>query len=156
LSSYHVEEGALDEDDPRNIQIIETEGEREVEGPSLELEVFVAPIKVNKVNIGTTNNPKMEIIGDDWDEQTVERIIDLLWEYSDMFPMTFTEMIGIAGELREMNIPLNPEVRPVRKRPYRLNLVYKQKVKAEIDRMLEYGIIEPVEESKWISPMVVQ
>jgi hypothetical protein len=37
-----------------------------------------------------------------------------------------------------------------------LNPIYKQKVKDEIDRMLEAGIIEPVEESKWISPMVVQ
>ena len=29
-------------------------------------------------------------------------------------------------------------------------------MKAEIDRMLDVGIIEPVEESEWISPMVVQ
>jgi hypothetical protein len=29
-------------------------------------------------------------------------------------------------------------------------------VKVEIDKMLEVGIIEPVEESEWISPMVVQ
>jgi hypothetical protein len=36
LSCYHVEEEAPDEDDPRNIHIIEVEGEREVEGPSLE------------------------------------------------------------------------------------------------------------------------
>jgi hypothetical protein len=34
--------------------------------------------------------------------------------------------------------------------------VYKQKVKEEIDRMLEAGTIELVEESEWISPMVVQ
>jgi hypothetical protein len=34
--------------------------------------------------------------------------------------------------------------------------VYKKKVKEEIGIMLEAGIIETVEESKWISPMVVQ
>jgi hypothetical protein len=45
-----------------------------VEGPSLESEAFVAPIKVKKVNIGTEENPKMESIGDYWDEQTLERI----------------------------------------------------------------------------------
>jgi hypothetical protein len=65
-------------------------------------------------------------------------------------------MKGIAGELGEMKIPLKPETRPFRKIPYSLNPVYKKKVKAEIDRILEAGIIEPVEESKWISPMVVQ
>jgi hypothetical protein len=37
-----------------------------------------------------------------------------------------------------------------------MNPIYKQKVKAKIDRMLEARIIEPVEESEWISPMVVQ
>ena len=29
-------------------------------------------------------------------------------------------------------------------------------MKAKIDRMLDAGIIEPIAESKWISPMVVQ
>jgi hypothetical protein len=37
-----------------------------------------------------------------------------------------------------------------------LNPKYKEKEKIELDRMLEAGIIEPVKESKWISPMVVQ
>jgi hypothetical protein len=65
-------------------------------------------------------------------------------------------MKDIEGELGEMNIPLKLEARPVRQRPYRPNPIYKQKVKEKIDRMLEAGIIEPIEESEWISPMVVQ
>jgi hypothetical protein len=36
LSFYHVEEEAPNEEDPHNIQITETEGEREVEGPYLD------------------------------------------------------------------------------------------------------------------------
>jgi hypothetical protein len=55
-----------------------------------------------------------------------------------------------------MNIPLKPEARPIRQRPYKLNPVYKKKVKEEIYRMFEDCIIELVEESEWISPMVVQ
>jgi hypothetical protein len=127
-----------------------------VEGPPLESEVIVVSIKVKKVNIGTVENPKMASIGDYWDEKTVESITELLHEYNDLFPTTFTEMKGIAGELGEMKIPLRAEARPIRQRPYRLNPIYKKKVKAEIDRMLEAGIIEPVEESEWVSPMVVQ
>jgi hypothetical protein len=65
-------------------------------------------------------------------------------------------MKGIEGDIGEMKIPLKPEARPVRHRPYRLNPMYKQKVKEEIDRILEADIIEPVEESEWIHPMVVQ
>jgi hypothetical protein len=145
-----------DEDDPCNIHITKIEGEREVEGPSLESELFSAPFKVKKVNMGTTDNPKMEGIGDYWDEQTMEIKIDLLHEYSDLFLMTFTEMKCIVGELGYIKIPLKLEAISVIQRPYKLNPIYKQKVKEEIDRMLEAGIIEPVEESEWISPMVVQ
>jgi hypothetical protein len=45
-----------------------------VEGPSLESEVIAVPIKVNKVNIGTIENPKMANIGDYRDEQTMDII----------------------------------------------------------------------------------
>ena len=44
----------------------------------------------------------------------------------------------------------------VKQRPYRLNPRYKEKVKQELDKMIIVGIIEPVEESEWVSPMVVQ
>jgi hypothetical protein len=85
-----MHEEAPDEDDPRNIQIEEVEVAREVEGPPQESKLFIVLIKVNKVNIGTIENPKMASMGDYWDEQTVERIIELLREYNDMFPKTFT------------------------------------------------------------------
>ena len=108
-----MQKEAPDEDNPHIIKIIEIEGEREVEGPSLESKVFFVPIKVKKVNIGTKNNPKMANIGHYWDEQTIERITELMREYSDMFPTTFIEMKVIARDLGEMKIPLKNEARPV-------------------------------------------
>jgi CTP:phosphocholine cytidylyltransferase-like protein len=54
---------------------------------------------VKKVNIGTTDNPKMASIGYYWDEKTVEIITKLLRKYNDIFPTTFAEMKGIVGEL---------------------------------------------------------
>jgi hypothetical protein len=101
---------------------------------------------MNKINIGTVENPKMAIIGDYWDEKTMESITELLREYSDLFPTMFTKMKGIAGDLGKMKIPLRAEAIPIRQRPYRLNPIYKKKFKAEINRMLEAGIIEPIEE----------
>jgi hypothetical protein len=66
------------------------EGEREVEGPPIESEFIVAPIKIKKFNIRTVENPKMANIGDYWDEKIVESITELLREYNDLFPTTFT------------------------------------------------------------------
>jgi hypothetical protein len=65
-------------------------------------------------------------------------------------------MKGVEGEIGEMKIPLRPDARELIQILYILNLVYKKKVKVEIDRMLESGIIDPLEESEWISAMVVQ
>jgi hypothetical protein len=64
-------------------------------------------------------------------------------------------MKGIKGPMGEMIINLKPNAKPINKIPYRLNPKYKEKVKIELDRMLEAGIIEHVEELEWINPMVV-
>ena len=80
----------------------------------------------------------------------------MLHDYQDLFPTKFTEMKGIFGDLGVMRIPLKEGARPVKQRPYRLNPRYKEKVKDKIDKMLVAGIIEPVEEIEWVSPMVVQ
>jgi hypothetical protein len=65
-------------------------------------------------------------------------------------------MKGIKGPMGDMRIHLKLGPNLVKKISYRLNPKYKEKVKIELDRMLEVGIIEPVEESEWINPMVVQ
>ena len=114
------------------------------------------PIKINKVNIGIGKTPKLASVGNYWDDATISNITKLLHEYQYLFPTKFTDMKGIKGPMGEMNVPLRPYARPIKQRPYRLNHKYKQKVRIELDRMLEEGIIEPVEESEWISPMVVQ
>ena len=49
-----------------------------------------------------------------------------------------------------MRIPLMEGAKLVKKRPYRLNPKYKEKVKKELDKMLPAGIIEPIEESEWV------
>ena len=55
-----------------------------------------------------------------------------------------------------MKIDTKPDVRPVKKRPYKLAHKYKEIVKNEIDNMLVVGIIYPIDQSEWESPMVVQ
>jgi hypothetical protein len=85
-----------------------------VEGPPIESKVIFTPIKIKKVNIRTTEQLKISSIRDYCDEQTIERIVELLCEYRDLFPTTFTEMKGIAEELGEMKIPLISNVRPIK------------------------------------------
>ncbi len=107
LECYNFAQEPGDEDeDPRNINIVELEGTREVEGPDLEIPAITEPLKIKKINIGTETEPKFASIGDYWDDETVGHIVDLLHEYQDLFPTKFIEMKGIVGDLGVMRIPL--------------------------------------------------
>ena len=56
----------------------------------------------------------------------------------------------------EMKIDIKHDARPVKKRSYKLVHKYKEIVKKEIDNMLAVGIIYPIDQSKWVRPMVMQ
>ena len=72
------------------------------------------PLKIRKFNTGTEENPKFASVGDYWDEETMEKITDLLHEFQDMFLMKLSEMKGVLGDLGEMKIPLKPDAKPVK------------------------------------------
>jgi hypothetical protein len=58
LECYNVAKEEQDEEYPRNVQVPETKGERVVEGPKIESTAYTRPIKMQKVNIRTIENPK--------------------------------------------------------------------------------------------------
>jgi len=109
---------------------------------------ITTPLKTKWVNIGTEVEPKYEMLGDYWETK-------LLCEYQDLFPTKIKDLKWIVGELGMVKITLKLEAEPVKKRPYRLNLKYKEKVHIELEKILTAGIIEPMEEFDWVSPMVV-
>jgi len=77
------------------------------------------------------------MVGDYWNEKINQEIHSLFPKYEDLFPKTLLELNGIKGVMVEMKIELKPGSKPVRHRPYHLNPRVKEKVKKEIDNMLE-------------------
>lgn len=53
---------------------------------------------MKKVNIGSEAKLKYQTIGYHWDEDTVNKITDLLHEYQELFPTQFLDMKGIVGD----------------------------------------------------------
>jgi hypothetical protein len=96
------------------VNIAETEGQRDMEGPGVELPFIGQLIKNNKFNIGTEETPKVANVRDYWDAATIGKITELLHEYHDLFPTKFTDMKGIKGSMGEMRIPLKINARPVK------------------------------------------
>ena len=111
-SFYNI--NADDDDDSRKVNITETEGQINVEGPRVELPFIGHPIKIKKVNIGTEETLKLANVRDYWDVSIIEKITELLNEYQDLFPTKFTNMKGIKGPMGEVRIPLKPYARPVK------------------------------------------
>jgi len=81
------------------MQVPDIEGESAVEGLELKIDVYVKPLRVHKVNIVTTKKPKFANIGDYWNNEAVEKIINFLQEYQDLITSTFPEMKGISRQL---------------------------------------------------------
>lgn len=145
-----------DDEDPRNINISEREGYRKICGPLLEDPDITTPLKIKQVNIGTEVEPKYAMLGDYWDDAMVDKVAELLREYQYLFPTKITDLKGIVGDLGMMKITLKPDMKPIRQRPYRFTPKYKEMVHDKLDKILIARIIEPMEESDWVSPMVVQ
>jgi len=70
---WKIENDDIEEDYPRGIYIKETKGEHVVEGKVVETVAleYGHLIKIKKHNIHTGEAPKMAIIGDYWDKETV-------------------------------------------------------------------------------------
>jgi len=64
LEFYNVAKEEHDEEDPINVHVPETKGERAVEGPNLEFATYTQLIKTRKVNIVMIENPKFVEIED--------------------------------------------------------------------------------------------
>lgn len=138
----------------RKINIPETKDHCEVEGLQLENPNIIELLKTRKVNIGTKAEPKFTNIGGYWDDAIVDKVTELLHQYQDLFPTNFSDLRGIIGDLGFMKITLKLDVKPVKQRPYDLNLKYKEKVHLDLDKILTTGIIESVEEFDWVNPIV--
>ena len=84
-----------------NINILETQGSRDVAAPNISTNPMSHPLKIRKVNIGMEENPKFASVGDYWDEDTMEHIMDLLHEFQYLFPKKFSKMKGILEARRK-------------------------------------------------------
>lgn len=133
LACYNVQV-EKDEYDPCNINVPESKGSREVCGLEIEDLDITVPLKTKQVNIRTEEELKYAMLGDYWDDATVEKVVDFLREYRDLFPTKIMDLKGILGDLGMMKINLKPDAKSMKLRPYQLNPKYKAKVRGELDK----------------------
>ena len=92
LECYNVLWEPKNEDDPRAVEIPDSEGSRDTEALKISCNEFKQLLEIRKVNIGIEVDPKFDIIGYYLDELTMGKVTNLLHEFHDLFLTIFSEM----------------------------------------------------------------
>ena len=72
-----------------------------------------------------------------------------------MLGYSLQDLKGISPSLCTHRIPIETDRRPTREPQCRLNNAMREVVKKEVLKLLHAGIIYPVQDSEWVSPMQV-
>ena len=80
---------------------------------------------------------------------------ELIDEFRDTFAWLYDELKNIPRGMVEHHIPLIPGSRPIRQKERRMNSQLQLLVKAELERLLQAGFIEPIEIIDSVSPMLM-
>ncbi len=79
----------------------------------------------------------------------------LVKEFKDVFAWTYKDLKGIPLELAQHIIELDDTITLAHQAKYKLNPNYVTTIKQDNDKLLTIGFIQSIEESTWLSPIVV-
>jgi len=95
------------------------------------------------------------IISSHLDKDQEEKLLDVLEEYKEAIGWTIADIKGINPSVVMHQSLLEENAKTSREPQRRLNLALKEVVRAEIIKLLDAGIIYPISDSKWVSPVQV-
>jgi hypothetical protein len=84
-----------------------------------------------------------------------EKLLDVLKEHKEAIGWTIEGITGISPSVVMHKIHLEEDAKPSREPQRRLNPVMEEVVRAEVIKLLDAGIIYPISDSKWVSPIHV-
>ena len=84
-----------------------------------------------------------------------EKLVEVLKKNKKAFGWTLSDIPGISPSMCTHRILLEDESKPSREPQRRLNPPMMEVVKKEVIKLLDAGIIYPITDSKWVSPIHV-
>jgi len=95
------------------------------------------------------------IITSDLVDAQEEKLLDVLREHKKAIGWTIKDIQGISHSVVMHKIHSEEDAKPSRKPQRRLNPAMQEVVRAEVIKLLDAGIIYPISDSKWVSPIHV-
>ncbi|KAK0577054.1 hypothetical protein LWI29_027266 [Acer saccharum] len=122
--------------------------------PPPKLELKELPTTLKYVYLGE-NETYPVIIASELQSNEEERLIGVLQKHKSAIGWSIEDIKGISPTICMHKIFLEEDSRPSREAQRRLNLIMKEVVKKEVLKLLQVGIIYPISDSKWVSPIHV-
>ncbi|CAH9141668.1 unnamed protein product [Cuscuta epithymum] len=125
-----------------------------VKGKAPEVELKPLPSTLKYAFLGPDSTYPV-IVNADLDLQQVERLLQVLRSHRRVIGYTIDDIVGIKASYCMHRIYLEDDHKPSIEHQRRLNPNMKDVVKKEILKLLSSGIIFPISDSKWVSPIHV-
>jgi hypothetical protein len=95
------------------------------------------------------------IIASDLHAALEEKLIDVFREHKEAIGWTIEDIKGIIPSVVMHKIHLEDDTKPSSEPQRRLNPTMQEVVRGEVIKLLDAGIIYPISDSKWVSPIHV-
>ena len=106
------------------------------------------------INLGTEEERKEVKIRTTLSPTIKERLIDLLWEYNDVFAWSYQDMPGLDTDIVVHRLPLREECAPVKQKLRRVKPEMLLKIKEEMKKQLDAGFLEVSKYPQWVANIV--
>jgi len=106
------------------------------------------------VNLGTPEEIRETKISIHTDKKTREAIIQLLFEFKDVFAWSYDDMPGLGVDLVVHKLPIHPDCPPVQQKQRKFKTEVSDKIKEEITKQLKTGVIRVVQYTTWLANVV--
>ena len=117
---------------------------------------YEGPEDAKQVDLAANGEePRLVWIATDLSQTEEALLISTLKEYKDVFTWSYKDLKGVDLEICQHTIPMREDVKPTWQRPYTYNDNFANKIKEEIDKLLEAEFIYEIEHTEWVSPIVV-
>ncbi|KAB2629204.1 hypothetical protein D8674_033999 [Pyrus ussuriensis x Pyrus communis] len=121
-----------------------------IQAPGLELKPLPSHLKY--IFLGE-NETLPAIISSSLTAQEEEKLVQVLKEFKSALGWTLADIKGISPTTCMHHIFLEEGAKPTREAQRRLNPPMMEVVKKEIIKLLDCGVIYPISDSKWVSPI---
>jgi hypothetical protein len=115
---------------------------------------FASVDPLEEIDIGDVITPRPKFVNKNMSLEHKDAVIKLLRDYVDYFAWNYREMSGLSRELVEHRLPIKSGFRPYKQSTRRFNLIIHDRVKDEVERLLDAGFIQPCRYVEWVFNIV--